>query len=68
MEEILGKKFENPIGDNTVFLTKAKKSSTSSEAIGASLSVLEYHGGLVNWVLLEMSACGFSWRVLFLNR
>ena len=44
------------------------KNSTSSEAIGAFLSVLEYHGGLIKGTVFERSASGSSVSCLFLKK
>jgi hypothetical protein len=55
-------------GEENVLLTISIKSSTSSDAKGAILSVLEYQGGLMNGEVVERSAFGSSLRVLLLNR
>lgn len=51
-----------------VLLTISIKSSTSSEAKGAFLSVFEYQGGLINGEDVDRSALGSSLMALLLNK
>ena len=67
-DEMFEQKVEELEGDIADFLTISMKSSTSSDAIGADLSVLEYHGGFVNGVELDKSASGSSFNFLFMNK
>jgi hypothetical protein len=67
-EEILEENAAKFSVEITALLTKSMKNSTSSEAWGAFLSVLEYHGGLVKGPTDVRSAFGSSLSCLLLKR
>ena len=61
-------KFEKFEGEIIDLLTISINNSISSEAQGAILSVLEYHGGFEKGIMVDRSASGSSLSLLILKR
>ena len=64
-EEIFEVKDEKLEGETKDLLTHSINISTSSDAKGAALSVLEYQGGFSKGVETERFDCGSSFNFLF---